>query len=54
MNGNEPIAWAVARKGDPRILVAYRTKEEAEKGIREYEKPYLEVRAVYDYGRKKR
>lgn len=41
------VAYAVARKGDWRILVAFKTKEEAERHIKGREQ-YLEVREVHE------
>ena len=43
----KPIAYAVAKKGYWKIIVAFRTKTEAEEYIVGKE-DYLEVREVYD------
>ena len=41
------VAYAVAKKGYWKILVAFRTKEEAERYVKGKE-DYLEVREVYE------
>lgn len=43
----DPIAYAVAKRGAVGILVAFKTEEEAKAHIRQWESPFLEVRAVY-------